>query len=115
NTHGGVEVTASAEGDALKLTDHSGGSGNLRVKEVGIGTTAASLGLATINVAADEATGSDIFRLHSGTLLSSLNDGRGVRLYGAGDDLQITVADGTQFTIDLGEVATLGEVVDTLN
>ena len=115
NGQGGVDVTASVEGDALVLTDHSGGSGNLRVREVGIGTTAASLGLGEIYVAADVATGSDIFSLHAATRLSTLNDGRGVRLRAEVDDLEISLADGTVLTVDFGEALTLGDVVEALN
>ena len=52
---------AAAAGDQLVLRDTSGGTGNLRVQEVSGGTTAADLGLAGINVAADEATGKTSF------------------------------------------------------
>src|SRR3989304_1399159 len=61
NTNSAISVTASVSGDAIKLTDTSGGSGNLRVQNVGDGTTATGLGLASINVAASTATGSDVF------------------------------------------------------
>src|SRR3970282_726960 len=63
NNNADVEVPAEATGDQFRRTDTSGGSGNLRVQEVGTGTTAAGLGLSAINVAADSATGADVFAL----------------------------------------------------
>lgn len=115
NGSSGIDVIASVSGDAIRLTDTSGGSGSLRVREVGPGSTAASLGLGGIYVSADEATGSDIFSLHSGTRLSTLNDGNGVRLRDEVADLDITMADGTTFAIDIGTATTLGDVVAAIN
>jgi flagellar hook-associated protein 2 len=109
-----ASVTATALGDRLVLSDSSGGSGNLKVQDVGTGKTALDLGLAGINVAANQATGSDVFALHVGASLSSFNDGNGVPLAG-GNDLQITLADGTTLNVDLGDATTLGDVLDALN
>ncbi|HEY3395918.1 MAG TPA: flagellar filament capping protein FliD [Lacipirellulaceae bacterium] len=114
NNNGLANVSAVAEGDTFKLIDTSGGSGNLRVQELGGGLTALDLGLAGINVAANEATGTDILTLHDGTKLASINDGNGVPL-AAGADLQISLADGTGLSIDLGDATTLGEVLEALN
>lgn len=111
-----VAVTASTNGDALVLTDSSGGSGNLSVNEVGGGTTAAGLGLAGVSVAATTATGSDILRLHGGTKLASLNDGLGVHTTKTGvADLDVTFSDGSTLAIDLHDVTTLGDVVAQIN
>ncbi|RIK75100.1 MAG: hypothetical protein DCC67_15720 [Planctomycetota bacterium] len=111
-----VAVTASTNGDALVLTDSSGGSGNLSVNEVGGGTTAAGLGLAGVSVAATTATGSDILRLHGGTKLASLNDGLGVHTTKTGvADLDVTFSDGSTLAIDLHAVTTLGDVVAQIN
>ncbi len=110
-----INVTAVADGDTFKLTDGSGGSGNLSVKEIGSGTTATSLGLAGINVAADEATGSDVYSLYTDIKLSLLNDGTGVQVHDVGDDLSITLADESTITVDLAGATTLGDVVDALN
>lgn len=116
NSTGAIDVTAAADGDAIRLTDNSGGTGNLRVREVGLGTTAADLGLAGINVAADEATGLDLLGLYAGTQLSSLNDGTGVRLRSSVADIEVNFADGSgPLEIDLGDGSTLGEVIDTIN
>lgn len=91
-----VAVTASAVGDRLKLVDDTGQTlSNLKVQEVGLGRTAADLGLAGINVADSSALGNDVLRLHWGTSLQSLNDGNGVRLRQGVQDLEITFRDGS--------------------
>jgi flagellar hook-associated protein 2 len=106
---GSFAVDAVAEGDHLKLVDRSGGSGNLKVQEVAGGTTAAGLGLASINVAADSATGQDVVRLASSTRLDRLNDGAGLSINDVLADLQVTFQDGSSpLQIDfhrLGHVA----------
>ncbi|MEX2185843.1 MAG: flagellin hook IN motif-containing protein, partial [Pirellulales bacterium] len=114
NDNAELGVTAVVEGDQFKLIDNTGGSGNLRVQEVGSGTTAADLGLSGINVAANEATGTDVFALSALTKLSRLNDGNGVELQ-SGNDLAITLADSTTLSVDLGSAETLGAVLTALN
>ena len=115
NSNSDFEVTASIDGDSIVLTDDSGGTGNLRVREVGLGTTAASLGLSGINVAADTVTGSDVYDLYSGTLLSSLNDGNGVQIHTVGDALTFTLSDASEVEVDLSGAGTLGDVIDAIN
>jgi flagellar hook-associated protein 2 len=116
NSSSDVSVVAATSGDSFTLTDNSGGTGNLRVQEVGSGTTAASLGLSSVNVAADQATGADVLRLHAGTRLSSLNDGNGVEVSKEGvADLEVTLRDGTQLNIDLHDVRTIGDVLEQIN
>lgn len=115
NTNSDIDVTATVDGDSFKLTDNSGGSSNLRVAEVGLGTTAAALGLSGINVAAAEATGSDVFALHSGTLLKNLNDGTGVQIHSVGEVLTVALADETELSIDVSGSTTLGQIVDAIN
>jgi flagellar hook-associated protein 2 len=93
NASEAIDVTALADGDRLRLIDSSGGLGNLRVQEVAGGTTAADLGLAGINVAADEATGADIVALFDGLQLSQLNGGNGLSLRPELPELEITFRD----------------------
>jgi flagellar hook-associated protein 2 len=114
NDNGIANITAVADGDSIRLVDSSGGSGNLRVQELGAGKTALDLGLASINVALNEATGGDLLRLHAGTKLSSLNDGTGVPL-AAGNDLAIVLADASTLNVDLGSATTIGEVLAAIN
>jgi flagellar hook-associated protein 2 len=114
NNNGIANISAVVVGDTFKLVDSSGGTGNLRVQELGGGQTALDLGLAGINVAADTATGADVLTLHAATKLSFLNDGNGVPL-ATGADLVVSLADGTSLSVDLGDATTLGEVLDALN
>jgi flagellar hook-associated protein 2 len=109
-----ISVSATAVGDSFKLTDNSGGSGNLKVQEVSGGKTASSLGLANIDTSTATATGSDVFTLSSKTLLSTLNDGTGVQLK-TGNDLSVALADGSTVQIDLGSAKTLGDVINSIN
>lgn len=106
-TTSGINVRAEAVGDKFRLIDQTGqSSANLQVQEVGGGTSAASLGLAGINVASAQADGLDVVRLFSALGLDSLNDGRGVRFDTATADLRITTRDGgTPIDIDFQRLA----------
>jgi flagellar hook-associated protein 2 len=129
NSDTNISVTASAVGDQLKLTDTSGQTAsNLIVQEVNGGTTAASLGISGISVAANSATGSDVLKLFNDVSLNLLNDGGGVRFNNFLSDLQISFRDGTTETVDFHKLATSGndpqpgtneltlkDVLDTLN
>ena len=113
-----INVTAITDGDAFKLVDNTTGGGTLSVQEVGIGTTAADLGLDGISTTSAEATGTSVFRLHSGTRLSTLNDGNGVQITDDlvdVDDLTITLLDGTNDGVDLSGAKTLADVIDAIN
>ena len=114
NNNTTASVSVATVGDTFVLTDTSGGAGNLRVQDVGGGLTALDLGLAGINVAANETTGADILSLHSATKLAALNGGTGVPLAG-GNDLTITLADATTLNVDLGAATSLGAVLTALN
>jgi flagellar hook-associated protein 2 len=114
NNNGKADVAAVADGNSFRLIDTSGGTGNLKVQDIGTGKTALDLGLAGINVAASSAIGSAVQKLHATTRLTSLNDGTGVPL-AAANDLAITLADATTLNVDLGNAETLGDVLDALN
>ena len=131
NNNGTVNVTASADGNHLVLTDNTGKTGatapDLKVQEVGNGSTAASLGLAGIDVSGSGKTGigSDILSLSSNTSLSTLNDGAGVLTSTVLPDIGYTLSDGTTGKIDFSPAAadgtagtpesTLGQIVDEIN
>ena len=121
-----ISVTAVADGDHFRLIDTTGQTAsNLKVEEVSGGSTAASLGLAGIDVAAASADGSDVLWLTADTDLDFLNDGRGVSRAPVFDDIQYTLRDGTVGTIDFSPIIpggstvdkeiTLGEVLDRIN
>lgn len=116
NSAGGVNVTASVDGDRLVLTDNAGGAGSLTVADEFGATTAADLGIAGTD-AGGTITGTNIRTLSGNTALSALNDGNGVNFRDgarfAADgtsqlstDLIITARDGTTINVDLGEQQT---------
>jgi flagellar hook-associated protein 2 len=129
NNNGTANVTAVADGDRIDLIDNTGDTGasasNLRVQEVDGGSTAASLGLAGINVAASTADGNQILSLSSNLDLNVLNDGAGVSTSTVLPDIGYTLANGDHGTIELAPIAsgsttgtpptTLGEIVDEIN
>lgn len=117
NSDSTINVTALTDGDRLKLVDATGqAASNLIVQEVDGGTTAASLGLAGIDVAADEAVGLDVVRLHDGLELNRLNANTGVGLRAELPDLEVTFADGSPvLSIDIGDASTVGELVAAIN
>lgn len=119
-----INVTAVARGDRLRLIDHTGQTvSNLRVQEVGGGTTAASLGLANVNLAADLADGQDVLWLYDELDLNVLNDGSGIRTDRVQADVNYQLRDGTTGSIDLSprtgavvdEELTLGEILEVIN
>ena len=127
-----LNVKAVARDDGFRLIDNTGQSvSNLKVQEVSGGTTAASLGLANIDVASAIADGQNIVRLYDDLELDQLNDGNGVNLawnYLLGD-INYSLRDGTEGTIDFSPLgtdadgasfssptpSTLGELIDAFN
>ncbi len=118
NQSSGISVTAGVSGDRFTLTDTAGGAGTLKVVESAGGSTAADLGLLNPTPVGAILTGDDVFSLHSGTRLTRLNDGNGIRFTDDVtdiDDLAITLADGTSAGVDLSGATTLQDVVDAIN
>ncbi|MBX3415419.1 MAG: flagellar filament capping protein FliD [Pirellulales bacterium] len=109
NSNGTISVRAELHGDRLRLVDLSGESvANLRVQEVG-GATAASLGLAGINVAASQADGQDVVRLFDQLRLDRLNGGNGVRFDHLLADMEVRFRDSSSpLTIDFARLARSG-------
>lgn len=126
NANTSVNVTAEADGDHITLVDNTGQTvSNLKVQEIGSGTTAASLGLAGIDVAANTADGQDIVSISADTQLSILNDGNGVHVSTVLSDISYQLRDGTSGTIDFSKLVgttayqqdevTLGDMLDVIN
>ena len=124
-----INVTASTDGESFTLVDNIGGTGTLAVQEVNNGTTGADLGLTSITSTTQSqvVAGEAVYGLHSGSKLSTLNDGNGVYFSDDTediDDLVFTFRDGsldtsdspaTKFGVDLSGATTLGDVVDAIN
>lgn len=128
NNESSINVTVSTDGDSFTLVDNIGGSGTLSVQEINGGSTAADLGIAnlTSTTQSEVVAGTDVYSLHEGTKLASLNDGNGVRFTDDTadldiNDLQFTFADDSldtddvKFGVDLSGATTLGDVVDAIN
>jgi len=119
NNNADISVTAEIDydsgynvGDAIKLTDTSGGTGNFIVDEVNGGTTAQDLGIYTgsSGVASSVIHGEDINDITWDTPLDLLNDGTGVYK----GSIQITDRAGNVDTIDLSSATTLQDVKDLI-
>ena len=105
NSADGLGVQASVSGGSIKLTDSTSGPGNLRVDEVALGNTASDLGLAGINTASAEATGTNLVSIFDDLVLSQLNDRSGIRFNQDLDDIQVSLADGSTLSVDFGDFA----------
>ena len=91
----GLRLTINADGTGLDLVSEVSGI-ELSIGENG-GTTAEDLGLRTFGQT---------------TLLSDFRNGVGVQTSGAGEpDLDITLHDGTNFTVDLSAASTVADVL----
>lgn len=109
-----ISVQATASGNKFVLTDLTGQSAsNLIVTEVGIGQTAADLGIVG-SVAANTLSGQDIVTVSSSTSLALINHGMGLRSDLSSDDLEITLKNGDSYTVDLSSATTLGDVLTKL-
>lgn len=97
----GVVARINETNDTIEVLSRVSGT-DLRIEENG-GGDAAALGIRSMD---------------SATLLSGLNDGRGVDSVD-GDDFRITTADGTQIDIDVDDLdlatATLQDLLDLIN
>lgn len=114
NTNLDVSVSAAVQGDKLVLTDDSGGTGVLKVKDLANGTTAKNLGITGAAVAGT-VTGTDINYISKDTDLASLNDGRGVATTKTGNDFSVTTSDGSTFNVSLLGCKTINDTLNAIN
>ena len=111
-----LSVSVNSRGTGLSVRDNSGGAGNLFITGTNGNDTAASLGISTGagGVASATVNGSNLQRqyLSKSTLVSSLNNGKGI---GTGR-FRITDGAGVATTIDIGnDTRTLGDLIDEIN
>lgn len=115
NNAQGINVSASVQGGHLVLADHTGQTtSNLKVTDAGSATTAESLGL-TGSASGNTLTGSQINNIGDATLLSSLNNGLGVRTVSGVPDFQITDSAGNTYSVDLSSAMTVGDAIKQIN
>ncbi len=119
NANDSFKITASLDGDHFVLSDHSATpTTNLSVTEVGNGTTAADLGLASISTSSATASGTGLLSLTNTTSLRSLKDGLGVSFTKNEPALKFELADESNFevTFDFDEEgASLGQLLNQIN
>ena len=92
----------------------AGGTGTLEVLDGAGDTAAADLGLAGTLSAGETRFGAPVNFVTAATLLSSLNDGAGVRQSG-GVDFTITATDGSTYGVDVGAAKTVGDAIAAIN
>lgn len=93
----GVRAEISADGRSINLVNRVAGV-SMTIEENG-GVAADSLGIRST---------------YGGTLLSELDDGRGVSTL-EGDDIRIITSDGTNIDIDVDGLRTIQDVIDAFN
>ena len=109
-----ISVTASVSGDGFMIEDNTGQTtSNLIIADQGTTGTATALGLVD-SVAANTLTGQNVNTIGVNSLLSTINDGNGVRFETA-SDLRITLRDGSTVDANFSTETTLGDIIDTLN
>jgi flagellar hook-associated protein 2 len=112
-----INVTAVVQGDHIQLIDNTGqAASDLKVQEVGRGGTAASLGLAGIDLGGAAgnhvANGQDIWGLYSKLNLGELHDGNGIRIDTVLPDIDYQLSNGETGTIDLSPIISGSSKVD---
>lgn len=134
NSNGTAQVTASVQDDKLVVRDNAGGS--LTIADAPGYSTATSLGIAGTG-AGGQITGSSLYGMSAGTLLSTLNDGNGVFIRNTSTPadwtfrLGVTVGgNAVNVDVNIGDVyetqdgnnvktksaaTTVGEVLDRIN
>ncbi|MEM6313436.1 MAG: flagellar filament capping protein FliD, partial [Planctomycetota bacterium] len=108
----GVNVQAEIDDGKLVLTDFTGGTGTLAVRDID-GTAAAELGIDK-QAATDTLTGTKLDGLAETTVLASLNDGRGISVDNNAD-LTVNLRDGSSFDVNLTDARTIGDVIDAFD
>ncbi len=110
-----ADVRASVRGNAIVVTDQSGGTTtDLRIIDLGGGYAAADLGLAG-STASGEIAGHDLVALSDATRLARLNDGVGLRFDGIQPDLAFRLADGTELQVNFSNSLRFDTALGQLN
>ncbi|MCA8938848.1 MAG: flagellar filament capping protein FliD [Planctomycetes bacterium] len=121
NSNSAIQVTArindqtgsGMEGDGL-IIENASGVGNIRIENVGLGQTATTLGIEGQS-AFGMVVGSRINSIGNTTLLSDLNDGRGINNYSfAGSSITINGSGGAT-NVDLFGLTTVGQLLERIN
>ncbi|GHS93495.1 hypothetical protein FACS1894139_09100 [Planctomycetales bacterium] len=104
----GVLAAINDNGDGIKLTDLTGGSGALKVYNSGLGTTAADLGLTALDA---NGNGANINQLNEKTQIALLRNGMGVN-DGQLGNMIVQTGDGKEYTVYAEKCNTLGDLME---
>lgn len=107
-----ISVRATIDGNRLLLNDATGlTSGTIKVEDLNGGTSATELGIAG-SASDGSIVGEKIQKITNETLLSTLNEGRGVRFNSDPDldDIRITLSDGSTHDISFAGATTVGDI-----
>jgi flagellar hook-associated protein 2 len=119
NATDGVSVVAKLEGDHFELTDVSGSSSQeLKVEEVGTGTTARDLGFEAVAATNGVIESKSLTGMTRGTLLRGLRDGMGLEMPKIGYLLRFNLADESQVSYNTqldSNSSNLGQLLDEIN
>ncbi|MEM6363827.1 MAG: flagellar cap protein FliD N-terminal domain-containing protein, partial [Planctomycetota bacterium] len=113
-----VEIRATTRDGKIRLIDESGSTAsNLRVEQLGGAETAADLGLWGIDEASNTVDGNTIdlpdgVTTLRGASLTELGGGQGL---GTLSNLDLTLSDGTNASVDVSTAGSLSEIIDEIN
>ncbi len=102
NNNGKVNVTASIDGDRIKLTSGSGVTSFTVASATG-GRTAEDLGISGASTSG-AINGARVRTISGNTALRALNDGVGVNIRDGAPDFKVTTRSGVNVSIQLGEI-----------
>lgn len=105
----GVTAMINDKGDGIKLVDLTGGAGEMRVYNVGNGTTASDLGLTSMTRSGSNYTGTNINQLTETSPLSMLRNGLGINDGKLGN--MIVNCGGKDYTVNAESCNTLGDLM----
>lgn len=116
DSENGGKITASivSAANGIRLTDNTGGGGDLSVASLNSSSAASDLGVEKTVSGLDTLDGDAIIAGFNTVLLKTLNGGSGVSSV-TGDDFQVQMRSGSTFNVDISGDETLRDVIDSIN
>ncbi len=115
NASTGAQITASIQDGRLYVEDSSGGTGTIKIQNVGTGTTATDLGIAGVSKDGDKFLhGRNVYVMGNDTALSLLQDGLGIEE----GKFTLRVAHDSDYydvEVNVDDCATVGDVMKRVN
>lgn len=116
DSENGGKITASivSSANGIRLTDNTGGGGDLSVASLNSSSAASDLGIEKTVSGSNTLDGDAIIAGLNTVLLKTLNGGSGVG-WVSGDDFQVQMRSGSTFNVDISGDVTLQDVIDSIN